>query len=203
MSENKTNRQTIRSRRMLQNALFDLLKEKPYKKVTVSNITKHANLARSTFYAHFDTKEELLESVLDEILDQFFEYLYKRDAINPDQEEDLEINIRFFKIWRENAETIKLLNVIDIDCLLIKKFKKYWQDHDANYLSAQLPNRNPALVKYITEYLAYSFVGLLRCWFADDMKHSPEILGNLLYELTGPPVLNTVYEKYNDLIAHG
>ena len=200
MSENKTNRQTIRSRRMLQSALLDLLKEKPYAKVTVSNIVEHADLARSTFYAHFDTKEDLLESILDKILNQFFEYLYERDVLNPSHQEDLEINIKFFGIWRENAETIKLLNAIDIDCLLIKKFRKYWEDHDAKHFSPKFPHRNPALTRYENEYLTYSFVGILRHWLSEGMKQSPEVMGGLLYQLTGPPILEAIQEKYQDLI---
>lgn len=196
----KINRQTIRSQKMLRTALLELLKEKPLQQISISEITDRADLARSTFYTHFETKDELLESILDEILDQFFESLYKRNVLNPDADEDLEINVRFFKVWLENAEVIKILNSIDIDCLLVNKFKKYWREIYSRLITPNFPDREPALGEYVNDYLAYSFVGILRRWISDDMKYSPEIVGRLLYQLTGPPVLDAVFENFNDAI---
>ena len=66
------NRQSQRSRQMLQDALIDLLEFKPFAKISISEIADHADLARSTFYAHFDTKDDLLASLVDTILEPFF-----------------------------------------------------------------------------------------------------------------------------------
>jgi AcrR family transcriptional regulator len=201
MSEKKIiNRQTIRSRRFLQQSLLDLIKQKPFQKITISDITENADLARSTFYAHFETKDELLESILDEILDQFFDHLYQRDIVNPNEETDLEINVKFFEIWKENAEIINLLKAIDIDCLLTKKLKEYWRKHNQKQIVPHFPEREHALGEYLHNYLAYSFVGILRNWVSEDMKHPSDVMGRLLYQLTGPPVLNEVYKNFNDEI---
>ena len=116
---------------------------------------------------------------------------------NPDHETDLEINIKFFEIWQENAATIKLLKAIDIDCLLTQKFKEHWRKHNSMHILPQFPDRAPALGEYINNYLAYSYVGILRRWISDDMKYSPEVLGQMLYQLTGPPVLDALFEKFN------
>ena len=93
-----------------------------------------------------------------------------------------------------------MLNAIDIDCLLIQKFREYLQDHDEKHLAPTYPERNPALSRYINEYLTYSFVGILRYWIAEGMKQPPEVMGRLLYQLTGPPILDAAFEKYNELI---
>jgi AcrR family transcriptional regulator len=191
------NRQAKRSIISLQEALLDLMEEQPYHKISVTDLSERSGLTRSTFYAHFQTKDELLESILEEILDQFFGYLYERDVNNPDSESDLEINIKFFKIWKEYAETINLLRAIDIDCLLIKKFKVYWLEHSQKHLALQNPGWPLALGEYLANYLSYSFVGILRQWVSNEMKESPEVMGRLLYQLTGPPVLKKVYDKFN------
>ena len=80
------NRQAKRSIISLQEALLVLLGEQPYHKISVTDLSERSGLTRSTFYAHFQTKDELLESILEEILDQFFGYLYERDVNNPDSE---------------------------------------------------------------------------------------------------------------------
>lgn len=57
-----TDRRTDRTRRALADALVELILEKGYEAVTVQAILDRANVGRSTFYAHFDSKEELLFS---------------------------------------------------------------------------------------------------------------------------------------------
>lgn len=50
--------------RRLHRSLAALIHEKDYEDIVVKEILAHANVARSTFYAHFDGKEELLLSCM-------------------------------------------------------------------------------------------------------------------------------------------
>ena len=53
MSERKEYRSAVRSRRLIRQAFLALLKEKPFDKITVTDIVSRAELNRSTFYAHY------------------------------------------------------------------------------------------------------------------------------------------------------
>jgi AcrR family transcriptional regulator len=53
-----------RTRKLLQDALRSLLREKRFANVTVAEIAERATINRNTFYAHYDDKFSLLESVL-------------------------------------------------------------------------------------------------------------------------------------------
>jgi AcrR family transcriptional regulator len=55
-------RRVRRTRRLLQEALLALLREKGYDKVTVRDLLDRADLGRATFYAHFRDKDDLLVS---------------------------------------------------------------------------------------------------------------------------------------------
>ena len=53
-------RRVRRTRRRLKASLLELLAEKSYRAITVQELVDRADVGRSTFYAHYDSKEELL-----------------------------------------------------------------------------------------------------------------------------------------------
>src|SRR5258708_19807740 len=58
----KEDRRVGRTRKLLEDAVHDLIVEKGYEAVTVQDIIDRANVGRSTFYAHYTDKQQLLFS---------------------------------------------------------------------------------------------------------------------------------------------
>jgi AcrR family transcriptional regulator len=87
MTRPKTDdRRTQRTRRTLTNALLSLLSERGWDELSVQDICDRADIGRSTFYGHFQNKEELLASGFDAL----------RDALQRSPEsEDPERFVRF------------------------------------------------------------------------------------------------------------
>ena len=54
-------RRTLRTRQALHQALIRLVLERGYDQITVADIADAANVGRSTFYAHFTDKDDLLK----------------------------------------------------------------------------------------------------------------------------------------------
>ena len=72
MAGETRNRNALRSQRMLQQAFSELLAEKPFDKITVTDVTRRADLSRGTFYAHYDSTSDLLRAMIDEIMGKLF-----------------------------------------------------------------------------------------------------------------------------------
>ncbi len=62
-----SDRRTRRTRLALQNALHSLLAEQGWDSINVQKLCERADVGRSTFYLHFQNKEELLASGLAEL----------------------------------------------------------------------------------------------------------------------------------------
>jgi AcrR family transcriptional regulator len=61
----RPDRRIGRTRRRLKEALLELIQERGYDEITIRDITERADVGRSTFYSHFDSKEDLLFSGFD------------------------------------------------------------------------------------------------------------------------------------------
>jgi len=69
-------RSAIRSRKLINDALADLLQEKPLDKITVTDVVTRADINRGTFYAHYRD----IPDVVDHLIQQTFSAI--REAVD-------------------------------------------------------------------------------------------------------------------------
>jgi AcrR family transcriptional regulator len=67
MTKRPIDRRVARTRAMLQQAHLSLILEKGYEAITVDDICDAANVGRSTFYAHYTSKDDLRRSGLEHL----------------------------------------------------------------------------------------------------------------------------------------
>jgi AcrR family transcriptional regulator len=68
-------RRSQRSEQVLINALLELMTEKTYDAITIKEIVEKANVGRSTFYAHYQTKDDLVKSGFERLLDEMLNHV--------------------------------------------------------------------------------------------------------------------------------
>jgi len=61
-SAGKTDRRAVRTRDVLGDALVALIREKPFESITVQHVLDRAGVGRSTFYEHYEDKNDLFLS---------------------------------------------------------------------------------------------------------------------------------------------
>jgi len=66
-------RRQKKTRNSIYQAFESLMADKHYSAITVSDIIEKADIGRSTFYAHFETKDDLLEDMCSELFTHIFE----------------------------------------------------------------------------------------------------------------------------------
>jgi AcrR family transcriptional regulator len=198
MSEPYTtlNRQAQRSILAFQDALLELVATQPYHKITVTDLADRSGLTRSTFYAHFETKDDLLDSIIAGVLDEFFGSVDDIFGLQTDSGKILESNKKFFRLWRKNQHLFPLLDSLDFGCLMVKRLREYWQKlYDLNVKQA-LPPIEGNYSAYTLNFLAYAFTGFLKEWIHQGMQPSADLMGEMLYHFTGYEAMYTARDRF-------
>ncbi len=64
---NNLDLRVVKTRKNLYTALLELMKEKTFEEIKVLDICNHALINRSTFYAHYNDKYELLADLIEDL----------------------------------------------------------------------------------------------------------------------------------------
>jgi AcrR family transcriptional regulator len=177
----KQDRRSQRTRHLLSAALVELIREKEYNAITVSDIIDRANVGRSTFYAHYRHKDDLFVGELDRVI----ELLSQRV---PGQEE-----IPFFPslgLFRHVGEEFELYKALvwtpGID-LLIKHMQKSLTQRIVQGLEKS--GRDYEIpVPILSNFIAGSFLTLLKWWLENKMIYPPEEMDKIFKRLSMPGV---------------
>lgn len=167
----KGDRRVRRTRRELQAALKKLLEEKPYEKIRVSEIVHEADVARTTFYKHFETKDHLLFSLYDDVLNEFQKEVFAE--FEAGETNDYLVVMRFFQLWAVHAETFTLLIDVGLDMLLLKQIRQLLERLYAHIgkgeESKSFQVKNSDFAPYIIDSTAGILFMALKRWVQDGM----------------------------------
>ncbi|MCP2320419.1 transcriptional regulator, TetR family [Nocardia amikacinitolerans] len=104
-----TDRRVRRTRATLHRALIELLLERPYERITVRDILDRADVGRSTFYAHFRDKDDLLLVSSTEYLRAAITAAHPEDPAAPPISAPLAPVYTLFQLAQANPEVYRAL----------------------------------------------------------------------------------------------
>lgn len=161
-------------------AFTKLLEEKRYEKITVQEILDEANIGRSTFYAHFETKDELLKTICKElfghIIDSAMDKTHKH-GLYLDSNTPQSVFCHLLQHLQENDNNILGL----LSCESNEIFLRYFKESLNELIRIQFVNhsrkQNQDLpLDFLINHISGSFVEMIFWWLKDRTKHTPEEL---------------------------
>ncbi len=66
--QRKTDRRTLYTQQIIKDALLELLSSTSFEKVNVTAVCRQAEIARATFYIHYDSLDDVLDGIIDDAL---------------------------------------------------------------------------------------------------------------------------------------
>ncbi len=176
-------RRQKKTRQAVYNAFTQLLEKKSYSNITVQEIIDEANIGRSTFYAHFETKDELLHALCTEIFEHVFsETLEKEQTHDFSQSSgtlDSEITHILYHL-RDNQRYIRGILSSESGELFMRFFKEYLERLFEGALSektSEIPR------EYLLNHMVCDFAETVRWWMRND-SYSPEEISRFFLATT-------------------
>jgi AcrR family transcriptional regulator len=187
MGKKFLDRRVHRTRPALQEALVALILEKGYEAVTVQDVIDRANVGRSTFYAHFRDKEELLLSEFERLWSQFEQHLGGRVLSD-------EYPWRLSSVMFQHAQSYHPV----YKAVVGKRSGQMMQAHLHKYLTALVrqhlkshwsgKKKEAVPPEVLTHYLVSSLLALLTWWLDHDLPYSAERMDRIYLQLTKPGI---------------
>ena len=167
-------RRQKKSREAIFNAFTRLLEQKHFNNITVQEIIDEADVVRTTFYAHFETKDVLLK----EMCTQIYEHIFSHELLSENShdfsklDQGLEERLTHFLFHiKDNKGNIIGLLSGDSSELFLRYFKEMLRQ-----IFVCHPEYIPQGVteEFAVNHLVGSFIEAIRWWVINWLKESPD-----------------------------
>ena len=167
------NRMSKQNKEKILKSFFKLLEEKPYSEITIVDISIDASLSRKTFYRLFKNKENLLNTYIDQLLNDWVTYANKE---NPQNYEDL-ITL-LFEFWKRYIPQLTILVNANLSSVILNKFNsifpQYFMDFHKQHptISYQGNEYDSIQMKYIALLSVGSLWNAFSTWLINPTEIS-------------------------------
>lgn len=197
----KDNRRISKSKKELKNALILLMEKKDFKKNTVTDIVILADLNRGTFYKHYQTQDELLNELIDDVMEDLIKS-YKEPYLHSDKFIISELTTSTIKIFEHVASYSNFYTII-VNSNALPGFQNKICD-----ILKQLVLQNLEVVTNINKkinsdlfssYNAHALFGLIFEWVKGGFKYTSKHMAEQLIEILSYNLNNTmIHTSHND-----
>ena len=167
----KEDLRVIKTKKIIYEALIELMKEKPFEEIKVSNICSKALINRTTFYSHYEDKYELLVEFISKLKNEFTKELNKnKNIINPK-----EYYIELVKLFMNHIEKNKEIYT----AIIIKNKNSIMMDILSNSANNEVTKRMEACninvpSNIITKFYLGGITNIIIEWIKDPIKNKKE-----------------------------
>ena len=183
-------RRQKKTRDAIFSAFAELLSQKHYNQISVQEIIDAANVGRTTFYAHFETKDYLLKSLCEELFGHIIDtamglphghYHYscgsKTDSVF----------LHLVRHLQENDRNILELLSSENNEIFMKYFKTNLRTLIVTQYAEKGLLKSAALSEdYLVNHIASSFVETIDWWVSRGMKETPETITEYFLSVIEP-----------------
>lgn len=190
--EPNIDRRKRKTRLAIENALLELMQEKPLKSISISELAETADINRKTFYNNYSSIDEVITGINQKLSLKIFNALPDKITIH----NEIEIYNLYLNFTTALEPHRDILQKMTKDSKNLPFFE-YFKDQILPYIERNLTSYHvdPALTPYIYSYLLNGLSSILFTW-VNDKKLNAKQVALLCYNLT----ISTIkLDNYKDI----
>ena len=161
----------LTTKRAIGYAFKDLLKEKSFNKITITDIANNCAINRQTFYYHFQDIKDLVEWLCIDEVDNILNKNYECEKW-----EDKFLTI--FKVVLKEKEVVEnIYHSVSVEVLRTNLYRLVYPIIYSEIVEeSKGKNLREEDKKFITDFYKYAFVSIVLDWIDKGMIENPEII---------------------------
>ncbi len=172
----KSNPISVRSKRLITEALLELMETVPFSKISIRDIVEKAGLTRQTFYHNFESKEDVISYKLDELFEGFFQYVIDNKVADCEG-----IICFYFRYWHKNDRFIKLLVKNNLVYILELKYPEYFKI--IQFIFMRDKNISDIESEYVYSFISGAIINLLVTWINGGQVMTPKEMASFVMKI--------------------
>lgn len=178
--EKKTDLRVIKSKAAIRNSFLTLMKEKGYANISITDIAKKAMINRKTFYIHYETKEALYNSIVDEVIEILSPTLKSLQGLKGSDQRQYVIHI--LAKFKEHKEVFNILINDNTNTTFLNKLKDKLKE---DLISIGHINKKTNGTNFTPQLLSEAFFSLFIVfiqWWIDESEIPENDMVNMIID---------------------
>ena len=178
----KEDRRVRRTRKILTQALTELLQQKQVNEITVKELTDLADMNRGTFYLYYKDIYDMLEKIQDEMFEKL-DGIFELRADEEVTEQTKPILLDLFRFIEENQEMCRVLLSPNGDMSFLHRLNEVLREKCLHLYLGSEPAANEEDFDYRYSFVVYGCAGIIRAWVGRNCPEKPEQMAELANHL--------------------
>jgi AcrR family transcriptional regulator len=177
VSQKKEDRRVRRTKKLLTQALTQLLQEKQINEITVKELTDLADMNRGTFYLYYKDIFDMLEKIEDGLFEALEEivFLHEHDDVS---QQTKPILLDLFRFIEDNQEMCRVLLSPHGDMNFLHRLNEVVREKCLQ-MWPNKEDKNDATFEYHYSFVVYGCVGVFRAWLNSECQEPAEKMAEM------------------------
>ncbi len=191
MSKGKTDLRVIKTKNILYSTLLELMKDKAFEEIKVSDICERALINRSTFYAHYADKYELFSSYIDNLKVSLTKELDKNKNISTSKEYYLEMLRLFLNHVSDQKQVYRAVMQQNRNSIIMDMIYNAFREDIAKKIDIdEAKNKQKIPGSFVATFYLGAVLSIGMEWLTNEEKYTKKELLNYL-DILIPDDLNS------------
>ena len=181
----KQDRRSRRTRSRLSSALKTLLRTKPLKSITVTELTNIADVNRATFYAHYRDVFDMFDQIEASIISALRE-MVRRHSVEMARSNFRPLFNDVARYIEENSDDVSVALGPNSDGSILIKLIEVMRSSFLESVSSAFPetrrmfDENPTVCGYHFYFIAGGIAAIVKSWENEGRRESPELITQII-----------------------